>query len=117
MRRGQRRAGETRVQAAAVAQRRRSDARWCQEVVAGGQLRTESKNKKQVNKTGIPRWFSGKESTCNAGDTEMWVESPGWEDPLEEEMEIYFSILSWEIPWTEKPGRLQSMGLQRGGHD
>ena len=47
MRRGQRRAGETRVQAAAVAQRRHSDARWCQEVVAGGQLRTESKNKRR----------------------------------------------------------------------
>ena len=47
---------------------------------------------------------------------EMWVESPGWEDPLEEDMEIYFSILSWEIAWTEKPGSLKSMGLQRIGY-
>ena len=35
------------------------------------------------------------------------------EDPLEEEMAIYFSILAWEIPWTEEPGRLQCMGSQR----
>ena len=37
----------------------------------------------------------------------------GWEDPLEEEMATHFSILAWEIPWTEDPGRLQSMGSQR----
>lgn len=47
MRRGQRRAGETTVQAAVVAQWRRDGAKWCQEVVAGGQLRTESKNKRK----------------------------------------------------------------------
>ena len=47
---------------------------------------------------------------------ETWVESLDWGDPLEEEMEIYFSILSWEIPWTEEPGRLQSMRLQRIGY-
>ena len=41
----------------------------------------------------------------------------GWEDPLEKEMAIYSSILTWEIPWTEKPRRLQSMGLQRVGHN
>ena len=39
------------------------------------------------------------------------------EDPLEEEMETHFSILAWKIPWTEEPGGLQSMGLQRVGHD
>ena len=39
------------------------------------------------------------------------------EDPLEEEMAIYFSILAWEIPWTEEPGRLQCMGSQRVRHD
>ena len=43
--------------------------------------------------------------------------SPGQEDPLEESMAINFSILAWEIPWTEEPGRLQSMGLQRVGQD
>ena len=38
-------------------------------------------------------------------------------DPLEEEMAIHSSILAWKIPWTEEPGRLQSMGSQRVGHD
>ena len=45
----------------------------------------------------------GKESTCNAGDEAQ-------EDPLEKEMATYSSILAWEIPWTEEPGRLQSTG-------
>ena len=40
-----------------------------------------------------------------------------WEDHLEKEMATHSSILAWEIPCTEKPGRLQSMGLQRAGHD
>ena len=43
---------------------------------------------------------------------EMQVPSVGWEDPLEKKVAIHFSILAWEIPWTEKPGGLQSMGLQ-----
>ena len=43
----------------------------------------------------------------------MWVQSPGGEDPLEEGMATLSSILAWEIPWTEEPGWLQSMGLQR----
>ena len=50
----------------------------------------------------------------------MWetrVQSLGREDPLEKEMAIYSSILAWKIPWTEESGRLQSMGLQRVGHD
>ena len=42
----------------------------------------------------------------------MQVQSLGWEDPLEDEMATHSSILAWEIPWTEKPGRLQSLGLQ-----
>jgi len=41
----------------------------------------------------------------------------GWEDPLEKEMAIHSSILAWEIPWTEEPGRLQSLALQRVVHD
>ena len=40
----------------------------------------------------------------------MWVQSLGQEDPLEEEMATHSSILAWEIPWTEEPGGLQSMG-------
>ena len=46
-----------------------------------------------------------------------WVRSLGRKDPLEKEMGIHSSILAWRIPWTEKPGRLQSMGLQTVGHD
>ena len=48
---------------------------------------------------------------------ETWVRSPGWEDPLEEDMAIHSSILAWRIPWTEEPGGLQSMESQRVGHD
>ena len=47
---------------------------------------------------------------------EMQVQSLGQEDPLEKEMTTHSSILAWEIPWTEEPGGLQSMGLQRVGH-
>ena len=48
---------------------------------------------------------------------ETWVGSLGWEDLLEKEMATHSSILAWKIPWTEEPGRLQSMGLQRVRHD
>ena len=48
---------------------------------------------------------------------ETWIWSLGWEDPLENEMATHSSILAWKIPWTEEPGRLQSMGSQRVGHD
>ena len=50
----------------------------------------------------------------------MWetrVQSQGREDPLEKEMATHSSTLAWEIPWTEEPGRLQSMGSQRVGHN
>ena len=47
---------------------------------------------------------------------EMQVQSLGQEDPLEKKMAIYSSILVWRIPWTEEPGRLQTMGSQRVGH-
>ena len=48
---------------------------------------------------------------------ETWVQSLGWEDPLEKEMATHSSILAWRIPWTEEPGGLQSMGSQRVRHD
>ena len=48
-------------------------------------------------------------------ETRVW--SLGQEDPLEEEMATDSSFLAWEVPWTEEAGRLQSMGLQRVGHD
>ena len=46
-----------------------------------------------------------------------WVQSLGQEDPLEKEMANHSSTLAWKIPWMEEPGGLQSMGLQRVGHD
>ena len=48
---------------------------------------------------------------------ETWVRSLGQEDPLEKEMVTHSSTLAWKIPWTEEPGRLQSIGLQRVRHD
>ena len=45
------------------------------------------------------------------------VQSLGWEDPLEKGMSTFSTILAWRILWTKEPGRLQSMGLQRAGHD
>ena len=48
---------------------------------------------------------------------ETWVGSLGREDPLEKEMATHSSTLAWKIPWTEEPGRLQSMGSQRVGHN
>jgi len=48
---------------------------------------------------------------------ETWVQSLGQEDLLEKGMATHSSILAWRIPWTEEPGRLQSLGQQRVGHD
>ena len=48
---------------------------------------------------------------------ETWVQSLSQEDPLEKETATHSSTLAWKIPWTEEPGRLQSMGSQRVGHD
>ena len=48
---------------------------------------------------------------------ETWVQSLRQEDPMEKGMATHSSILAWRIPWTEKPGGLQSMGSQRVGHD
>ena len=48
---------------------------------------------------------------------EIQVQSLGWEDLLEKEMATHSTILAWKIPWVEEPGRLQSMGSQRVGHD
>ena len=63
---------------------------------------------------GFPSGSAVKNPSANAGDA-------GWllnqEDKLKEEMATHSSILAWEIPWTEEPGGLQFMGLQRVGHD
>ena len=50
---------------------------------------------------------------ADAEDARCWVQSLGWEDPLEKEMATHSSILAWEIPWTEEPGGLQTTGLQK----
>ena len=73
----------------------------------------------------VPEGSGGVDSTIATGSWRillpiMWearVRSLGWEDPLEKEMATHSSILAWRIPWTEEPGRPQSMGLQRVGHD
>ena len=54
---------------------------------------------------------------CLSTMQETQVRSLGQEDPLEKEMAIHSSTIAWKIPWTEEPGRLQSMGPQRVGHD
>ena len=54
---------------------------------------------------------------CLPARRETWVQSLGREDPLEKEMATHSSILAWRIPWTKEPGRLQSTGSQRVGHD
>ena len=66
---------------------------------------------------GFPSGSDGKESVRNAGDAREVGMIPGSQDPLEKEMVTHSSILAWRIPWTEEPGRLQSMGLQRVTHD
>ena len=63
----------------------------------------------------FPGGSDGKAPACNTGDP--WVRSLGWEDLLEKEMATHSSIPAWRIPGMEEPGRLQSMGLQRVGHD
>ena len=61
-----------------------------------------------------PRWLSGKEFACQAGDTGSIA---GLGILLEKKMATHSIILAWEIPWSEKPGGLQSMGSQRANHD
>ena len=77
----------------------------------------EGKSKKQFQhavRAAFPGGSDSKESACNPGSL-VW--SPGQEDPLEKGLATCSSVLAWEIPWTEEPGGLQSMGLQRVGHN
>ena len=64
--------------------------------------------------TGFPGGSGGEESAFSGRD---WVQSLGWEDPLEKGMATCSSILAWNVPWTEKPGRLQSIRSPRVEHD
>ena len=68
-----------------------------------------------LNNTLFPGGASGKESLCWRYET--WVRSLGWKEPPEKEMATHSSILAWRIPWTEEPGRLWSIDLQRVGYD
>ena len=52
-----------------------------------------------------------------AANADSWIQSLGWEDPLEEGMATHSSILVWRIPWTEEPGELQFKGSQTTGYD
>ena len=65
----------------------------------------------------MPEVFPGGSVVKNSpAMQEMQIRSLGWEDPLEKEMATHSSLLAWEFPWTEEPGRLQSMGSKRVKH-
>ena len=67
-------------------------------------------SQRRENIRGFPGGSDGKESACNSGNL-------GLKDPMEKEMATHSCILAWRISWTDEPGRLQSMGCQRVGHD
>ena len=66
---------------------------------------------------GLPRWLSGKDSACNAGDAGDMSDPWSQEDPLEERMATHSSILAGKIPWTEESGGLPFMGSHRVRHN
>ena len=74
-------------------------------------------SKQERKKEWIFKWLSSKESLCNAGDAWDMGQSLGWEDALGIGNSTHSRILAWKISWTEEPDRLQSMELQRVGHD
>ena len=67
--------------------------------------------------TFTPRWHSGKESTCQIGDSGDAGSIPGSGRPLEKEMTTHSGLFAWKIPWIEEPGMLQFMGSQKVRHD
>ena len=69
------------------------------------------------NVLGFPGGLLVKNPPAMQKPQEMRVQSLGWENPLEEGMATHYSILAWRISWTEEPGGLQSLGMQRVGHD
>ena len=62
-------------------------------------------------------WLFQRPGVSPMAQQETQVQYVGWKDPLEKEMTTHSSLLVWEIPWTEEPGGLQYIGLQRVGHD
>ena len=78
----------------------------------------KKKKTASIRRMDFPGSSMEKKPPANAGDLqETWVQSLDWEDSLEQEMATHSGILAWKIPWTEKPGRLQSVGSQRVEHD
>ena len=86
-----------------------------------GRQDLEPKRKKWQFKIQIHQAFpggsDGKESVCYVADRSLMIPGSSLEGPLEKGMATHSSILAWRIPWTEEPGRLQSMRSQRVGHD
>ena len=82
-------------------------------VRVGHDLATKPSNHQWLIRTSLV----GQTVKCLPTMWETRVLSLGWEDPLEKEMAAHSCTLAWKIPWTEKPGRLQSMGSQRVGHN
>ena len=78
------------------------------------QARVLGTNKLWDSRLDFPAGSDGKASAYNAGDPGSTL---GWEDLLEKKMATHSNILTWKIPWTEKPGGLQSMRSQRVGHN
>ena len=70
-----------------------------------------------ITSSGLPRWLSGKEFACSAGNARDASSLPGSEDPLEKEIAVHSSILTWRILWAEDSSGLQPMGCQRVRHD
>ena len=81
----------------------------------------EAKGEKVPSLGATERWIKGPQEEQGIDNSIMYqetrVQSLGEEDPLEKGTAIQSSILAWEIPWTEEPGGLTSVGLQRVGHD
>ena len=78
----------------------------------------KKKEKTKQNNVLLMWVFPGGSAVKNLSSRqETWIQSLGWEDPLEKEMATHSSILAWEIPQTEEPGGLQSMWSQRVRHD
>ena len=80
---------------------------------------TKSWTLNDLHFTSLPRGASlvVQRVKCLPAMQETWVRSLGQEDPLEKEMPTHSSTLAWKIPWTEKPGRLQSIGSRTVGHN
>ena len=86
--------------------------------LGGGLFTTEPPRKPQILDTYLLMIYPVAQMVKRLRTTrETWVRSLGWEDLLEKETATHTGILAWKIPWTEEPGRLQSMGSQRVGHD